>query len=264
MATYMLYINSAIIPVVYSPYLNDPSLRITDCGGQPIFQSSLWKQLMNIDNKPASKIESPAAKEKDNSIEVRQTNIPAKKRQRRFPRSLARLLEITARQDFLYQQQLSFNRLRALKKQAEPTLPFQLNKEGEQPDSPTVQQSLFPTEPASLMSEKGSRKENEGSQNLIEPDSKATSAISDKPAEAQDMPMTNDTEMASSSVMNEKTVKTTVASGFRIGDKLSISYGSAKIGEGQFIQAGTDYLVWEFEGDMRVQYIGDGIHLEKL
>ena len=70
--------------------------------------------------------------------------------------------------------------------------------------------------------------------------------------------------MASSSVMNEKAVKTTVASGFRIGDKLSISYGSAKIGEGQFIQAGTDYLVWEFEGDMRVQYIGDGIHLEKL
>ena len=51
---------------------------------------------------------------------------------------------ITARQDFLYQQQLSFNRLRALKKQAEHTLPYQLNKEVNQSNSAAVQHSLDP------------------------------------------------------------------------------------------------------------------------
>ncbi len=210
MAAYILYLNSSMMPFVFSPlstYQNDSSYRVAECSGQAIFQSSVWKQLMNIEKKSP-----PAVQEKEQTASAQNKNRTIK-RVRRYPRSLTRLLEITARQEALHQQQLYYEYLHALEKEA----------------------SLNDTKkygPASAE------------------DRLATKNESKKPIE---VPITK-----------EKSSLNTLANGLKHGDKISLSYGSSIIGEGHFIEAGSNYLVWEHEGDKRLQYMGDGIQIKKL
>ncbi|MGM9932851.1 hypothetical protein [Pradoshia sp.] len=261
MATCILYINSSIKPVVFSPsaiYMNDPSYRITDCSGQPLFQSRIWQQLMNPNRLKAKKNSSPSIETVQIAAAPVKGSSLAKKRVRRFPRSLARLFEQTARQDFLYQQQLSFNRLRALKIQQQSTSPYQVKKE---PDHPALPEAASLQTPLPIKNHAISPPQQSSSPEVTVPLEQSELSLE---ADRQTAPITEEQEITAARVVEEKVTEHTVASGFKTGDRISLSYGSAKIGEGHFILAGSNYLVWEYDGDMRLQYIGDGIHIEKL
>ncbi len=212
MAAYILYINSSMMPFVFSPlsiYQDDSSYRVAECSGQAIFQSSVCKQPMNIEKKNP-----PSVQEKNHTAFAQNKN-STKKRVRRYPRSLTRLLEITARQDALYQQQLFYERLHALENEKENSL-----NDAKKSPLASAEDRL---------------------------------ATKNEPVKSIEVPITN-----------EKSTLNTLANGLKHGDKISLSHGSSKIGEGHFIEAGSNYLVWEHDGDKRLQYMGDEIHIEKL